>query len=611
MKALDILRPARAAGALRDVDFHLARHLLAVAGESAALVDASVVALAIATLSRAQADGDICLNLAACAGRPVLADGGSTANGNWAGIVAPALATWRAALMASGLVARANINACTQPLVLDAADRLYFTKYFVFEREVAAGLLARAVDAPLADARATERLLDAQFGNLDADPDQRAAARMALGRRLAVITGGPGTGKTTTVTKMLAAMLALADAAKLPAPRVCLAAPTGKAAARLGESIRAAKTILRAAGTEAAEVMRIPEQALTLHRLIGTRPDTHRPRHNAANPLALDVLVIDEASMIDMPLMARVMAALPATARLVLLGDADQLASVEAGAVLGDICRRMFLHADDHEDAATTVTASIAGSIARLRTSHRFRGDGGIGALARAINAGDASAALAACAGDPATRLFAGNDATALDALVARAVRAYRHYLAATDVVDAAQRFGAFRVLCALRDGSRGVAGINARVTAALADAGLIDPRERFYRGRPLLITANDYGVQLFNGDIGLVWPAADGHLHACFVAADRGLRWLPLGRLPAHETVFAMTVHKAQGSEFDTVALVLPERDAPVLGCELIYTAVTRARAAVEIHGNPALLVAAISRRIARSSGLQDALWD
>lgn len=610
MKALDILRPARAAGALRDVDFHLARHLLAVAGESAALVDASVVALAIATLSRVQADGDICLNLAGCAGRPVLGDGGSTANGNWAGIVAPALAAWRAALMASGLVARANSNTCTQPLVLDAADRLYFTKYFLFEREIAAGLLARAVDAPLADARAIERVLDAQFGNLDADPDQRAAARMALGRRLAVITGGPGTGKTTTVTKMLAAMLALADAANRPAPRIRLAAPTGKAAARLGESIRAAKTILRAAGSEAAEVMRIPEQALTLHRLIGTRPDTHRPRHNAANPLALDVLVIDEASMIDMPLMARVMAALPATARLVLLGDADQLASVEAGAVLGDICRRTFLHADDHGDAATTVTAPIAGSIARLRTSHRFRGDGGIGALARAINAGDANAALAACAGDPATRLFAGDDATALDALVVRAVSAYRHYLAATDVADAAQRFGAFRVLCALRDGSRGVAGINARVTAALADAGLIDPRERFYRGRPLLITANDYGVQLFNGDIGLVWPAGDGHLQACFVAADRGLRWLPLGRLPAHETVFAMTVHKAQGSEFDTVALVLPEREAPILGCELIYTAVTRARAAVEIHGNPALLAAAISRRIARSSGLQDALW-
>lgn len=599
MKALDLIQRARAAGVLRDVDCHLPRHLLALATKPSAHL-----ALAIAMLSRTQADGDICLDLASCCGRKVLAD--DSTGGSWEGIDAPSLTEWRTALLDSGIVGNSLEDG--RPLVLDAADRFYLAKYFAFEHTIAEGLLARAVDAPLADTAAIERMLIRWFGAIGAtgtDPHQRAAARVALTRRLAVITGGPGTGKTTTVARILATMVGLAVEADKPLPRIRLAAPTGKAAARLGESIRKAKE--RMAKDDSTNVTHIPEQTSTLHRLLGTRPDTHQPRHDAANTLALDVLVIDEASMIDVPLMARVLAALPADARLVLLGDADQLASVEAGAVLGDLCRGPI------EGAAAKgpeVGTSVRNCLGTLAISHRFGTDSGIGALARAINAGDAGRLVEVCGQDSAVRLLPGVDQVAIDALVATAVAEFRECLATDDVVEAARRFGRFRVLCALRDGPRGVAGINAAVERALATLGLADTRRPYWRGRPLLITANDYGVQLFNGDMGLVWPDERGALCACFPGTKDVVRRLPLQRLPAHETAFAMTVHKSQGSEFDRIALVLPERDTPVLTRELVYTAVTRARDAVEIHGSPALLAIAIERRIIRSSGLRDALW-
>ncbi|MFZ5724424.1 MAG: exodeoxyribonuclease V subunit alpha [Pseudomonadota bacterium] len=561
------LRAARAAGELRDVDVHLARHLLALADGPAG----TGVAQTIARLSRAQGDGDICLDLAAREDR-------------------------RAELLASGLAAL-PAAAGTTPLVLDAGHRLYLRKYFVFEQQVAQDLLARAVDAPLAGDDAVEDALDARVAAGDVDPQQRAAARIALRRRLAVITGGPGTGKTTTVARILAAMLAVDAVAP---SRIRLAAPTGKAAARLGESIRTAKARLLAAGGNASLIERIPEQAQTLHRLLGIRPDTRRPRHGRDHPLPLDVLVIDEASMIDLPSMARTLAALPPTARLVLLGDAHQLASVEAGAVLGDICHGL--------DAGST--SPLAASLAQLVTSHRFRDDSGIGALARAVKDGDSVRTLAVADTDPSVSLQASSTP---DDLAATAINAWRDTFTATDVVTAAARFDRFRILCALREGPAGVRTVNAGIEQALADAGLIASdatAATFYRGRPLLVTENDYGIALFNGDVGLVWPDDDGVLRACFVAADGSVRRLPLARLPAHETCYAMTVHKSQGSEFDHVALVLPGTDSPVLGRELVYTGVTRAKSSVTIQASREVLTMAVERRIRRSSGLRDALW-
>lgn len=308
--------------------------------------------------------------------------------------------------------------------------------------------------------------------------------------------------------------------------------------------------------------------------------------------------------MIDLPLMARVLAALPATARLVLLGDSHQLASVEAGAVLGDIC---------HGIDASASRSPLKRSLAQLLTSHRFRDDRGIGALARAVNAGDSAGAFAIAGSDPAVTLHIAAHTADDGALAAAAIDAWRPALTAPDVVAAARGFDGFRVLCALRDGPRGVLAVNARIEQALADAGLIDAeprRETFYRGRPLLVTENDYGISLFNGDIGLVWPDDDGVLRACFVAADGSVRRLPLARLPAHETCYAMTVHKSQGSEFDRVALVLPDSDSPVLGRELVYTGITRAKSSVAIWSPREVLATAIGRRVERSSGLRDALW-
>ncbi|MFP5440560.1 MAG: exodeoxyribonuclease V subunit alpha [Gammaproteobacteria bacterium] len=599
-KWLEPLRAERQAGTLRDVDVHLARHLLALADGPLT----ANVALAIARLSRAQGDGDICLDLST-------------------------QAIWRAELLASGLASLApagdspagamkitpaispapfsgsssGVSRTITPLVIDAGHRLYLRKYFVFEQQVANDLLARAVDAPLADAATLAHALDGQFGGSGSDARQRAAADTALQRRLAVITGGPGTGKTTTVTRILAAMLSLPTENGGPL-RIRLAAPTGKAAARLGESIRAAKAKLLAAGGDADAVARIPEDAQTLHRLLGTRPDTRKPRHGADNPLPLDVLVIDEASMIDLPLMARTLAALPPAARLVLLGDSHQLASVEAGAVLGDIC---------HGIGADGSRSPLKRSLAQLLTSHRFRDDSGIGALARAINAGDSDGAMAIAASDPAIALHGTSANAGGDTLAAAAIDAWQPALMAPDVITAARGFDRFRVLCALRDGPRGVSAINARIEQALADAGLIaadQQRGTFYRGRPLLVTENDYGISLFNGDIGLVWPDDDGVLRACFVAADGSVRRLPLARLPAHETCYAMTVHKSQGSEFDRVALVLPDADSPVLGRELVYTGITRAKTSVAIWSPREVLATAIGRRVERSSGLRDALW-
>lgn len=306
--------------------------------------------------------------------------------------------------------------------------------------------------------------------------------------------------------------------------------------------------------------------------------------------------------MIDLPLLSRLVAAVPPDAQLVLLGDRDQLASVEAGSVLGDLCNRGEVSAR---------ARPIARSIAVLTTSHRFAADSGIGALARAANAGDVESAFATLAAhdDVAQQDIATTAlASAVAAEVERHLGAYRH---AADPVTAIRRFNAFRFLCALRDGPFGVDHINRLVERALVQRELIDLRQRHYDGRPLLVIQNDYGVRLFNGDTGLVLRDDDGVLRAFFLQGDGTLRRIALNRLPAHETCYAMTVHKSQGSEFDRVALVLPDTDSPVLGRELVYTGITRAKTSVAIWSPRAVLATAIARRVERSSGLRDALWN
>lgn len=604
-----VLETLASQGGLRDLDLHFARFMAECADESS-----DALRLAAALVSRATGEGHVCIDLSELAGQPLrsdAADAGTTL------ITAPDLDAWCVALHASGVVgdaAETDADAC--PLVLDSAHRLYLARYWRYERDLAAGLLARA--RGFCDGVDEARLaagLDRLFPVSDGEPDrQRTAAALAVLKRLAVISGGPGTGKTTTVTRLLALLVEQSPTVR---PHIALAAPTGKAAARLTESIRTAKASLACAPEVAAA---IPDEAATLHRLLGWRPGGYR--HRADNPLPADVLVVDEASMVDLPMMARLVAALPAHARLILLGDKDQLASVEAGNVLGDLCggdepaysadlrARVRPFAQLH--GPTGAASAIADSVVLLRKSYRFGTDSGIGRLARRVNEGDGRGARSILFEDAPTDV-AWHPLTepALPAALTRAVVArYREFLEETEVAAALTAFNRFRVLCALKGGPLGVAALNRHIEQALARARLIRPDQRWYCGRPVMVTANDYGLRLYNGDIGLVWPEPGGErLAAFFATSEGGVRKVYPGRLSAVETCYAMTVHKSQGSEFDELLMVLPGAESPVMTRELIYTGLTRARRKVTLCGEPSLFDA-VSRRVVRRSGLREALW-
>jgi exodeoxyribonuclease V alpha subunit len=437
---------------------------------------------------------------------------------------------------------------------------------------------------------------------------QRRAAAVAALHGLGILCGGPGTGKTHTVARLLALLVELAGDRP---PRIALAAPTGKAAQRLAESLRKSADVLPAG-------LKLPDNVPTLHRLLGLRPDGSA-RHDADHPLACDLLLIDEASMVDLPLLARTLRALPATARLILLGDPNQLASVEAGAVLGELCAGAggYSAAGAARLAAATGDAAPGGgpggigdAIALLTHSYRFEGGGAIGRLAAAVNAGDADAAFDLLRAGSAARFEAIDTPAALNArLAAHVAPALQPLFETADPASALARLGEFQVLTALREGPFGVTGVNAAIERALHRRGLIRGQAVNYTGRPLLIGSNDYSLGLFNGDLGLLLPDAGGALRAWFAGPDGVPRPLTLTRLPAHESAYALTVHKSQGSEFAQVLLILPPQPNPLLTRELIYTALTRARGGVTVWGTQATLAAAIGRRLERDSGLADRL--
>lgn len=592
------------------------------------------------------------------------------------------LAAWQAALAHPLLVGRGAGNT---PLVrID--ERLYLRRYWQYECDVRAGIDARlAAGAALQAGLVPEAFRAALDVLFPAAPDgavdwQKLACALAARSAFSIVTGGPGTGKTTTVVKLLALLqsLALHRGSESRPLRIRLAAPTGKAAARLNESIAGAVARLPLAALPAGERVRdaIPTDVSTLHRLLGSRPDTRHFRHDARNPLPLDVLVVDEASMVDLEMMAALLAALPPTARLVLLGDKDQLASVEAGAVLGELCQRARAahYTPATRDWLAAVTGAAIGAdlidtagealdqaIAMLRVSHRFTAASGIGRLADAVNAGDIAAMHALWPqryADLARVKLAGSDDGSFRELVIDGGVAnfpgkgqgrrsgddvlappvgYRHYLQAVrdgqPRADAAQEafdhwaravlaaHGRFQVLCALRRGPFGVDGLNQRIARLLGEAGLIAAVHGWYLGRPVLVTRNDYALGLMNGDIGITLalprPAADAMpgaaaqwgLRVAFPSGDgtQGIKWVLPSRLQAVETVFAMTVHKSQGSEFAHAALVLPETLSPILTRELVYTGITRARHWLTLvtAGTERVLDEAAGRRVQRASGL------
>lgn len=533
----------------------------------------------------------------------------------------PSIETLRAQLGSSRWAAQASADVIT-PLVYDEADRLWLGRYFHYERQVAEALHTRmAGGTPAADAEALRDALAPFFALDPAAPDAQAVAALTgLVSPLTVITGGPGTGKTTTVFWLLAAWIGLRLRSGLPVPRIRLAAPTGKAAARLGESLR--HRLERFDG-DAVVRAAIPQEASTLHRLLGVRLGSTRFRHHADHPLDADMVVVDEVSMVDLPLMAKLLDALPSTAALVLLGDRDQLASVEAGNVLAAICAAAADGAVAPARARLVEAVTgwawpsrdgapcFAGAVVALSTSHRFKSDSGLARLAALVRDGDVEGVRDGLAAGAFVGVAIDREAAVEpgQALLRQHLDGFAALAGMTDPQAALAAASRQRILTAMRDGAYGSVALNAAFDLALRRRAGVPADQARYAGQLLLVTRNDYTTGLFNGDVGVVLADAGGTLRAWFPDADGGVRKLALSLLPECESAWVMTIHKSQGSEFDTVAIVLPAHDARVLGRELLYTAVTRARERVCLIATDATLATTIGRSTRRYSGLADRL--
>ncbi len=597
-----LLIEALAQKLFRPLDVQFA---LTVAGR-----DEPAVTLAAAILSRDAGEGHVCLPLSRLAAEAedkshsllmaLFAEAGAPCD--WAGI-----------LQRSEAVSDGHTPA---PMVL-AGERLYLNRMWCNELTVAS--FFSEVNQPLSvDEDQLRHILDGLFPSTEGINWQKVAAAVALTRRISVISGGPGTGKTTTVAKLLAALVQMANGGRC---RIHLAAPTGKAAARLTESLGAA---LRQLALTDDQKKRLPVEASTLHRLLGAQPGSQRLRYHAGNPLHLDVLVVDEASMIDLPMMSRLIDALPAHGRVIFLGDRDQLASVEAGAVLGDICAWVnagFTPARAEQLCRLTGMAVPGGepggagalrdSLCLLQTSYRFGSDSGIGQLAAAVNRGDKKSTRSVFSqgfSDIEHKPLQARDD--YQALLDDALAGYARYLQL--VRDEAEpkailaAFSEYQLLCALREGPFGVAGLNERLEQTLANQRRIGrtPHSRWFDGRPVMISRNDSALGLFNGDIGVALNRGQG-TRVWFPLPDGSIKSVQPSRLPEHETAWAMTVHKSQGSEFDHAALILPGQMVPVVTRELVYTAITRARRRLSLYADERILVQAIATRTERRSGL------
>jgi exodeoxyribonuclease V alpha subunit len=602
-----VLAPFVEAGVFGASEVHLAEaverlHRGSPDGEVAPPLSGEEI-LALAVAARAPRLGHVCVELDEVAQRIAEPDGGAGATADeplpW-----PDPTAWAAALDASALVQRPGEEpeGPTRPLVWDGR-RLYLHRYEHYEAFVAHDLARRAT-SPLRPLAGTH--LDALFPPSPggAEDRQRGAAVAALSSPVSVIAGGPGTGKTRTIARLLAAALA-ADGSSVR--EFALAAPTGKAAARMTEAVHAAVNEVEATGiVDAAVVERLRDaEATTLHRLLGARPGGGFARNRHA-PLPHDLVIVDETSMVALPLMARLLDAVRPEARVVFVGDPDQLASVEAGTVLADLVG----------PAGSDAPGPLAGRVTVLDRVHRFGEASGIAELAGAVRIGDVDTVLGLLDGRrPDLRLVAPESAAVgevEEALVAAGVAVIEAARAGHDA-DAVRAASAMKVLAAQHRGPNGRFDWATRIERAVLDrVGDVDRRGRWYVGRPVLITGNDPLNRVFNGDTG-VGVAAGAGLAVTLpdARAEGGHRRVLPSRLRDVETWWSMTIHKSQGSEFPHVVVALPARaESPVLTRELLYTAITRAREQVTIVATEASLRAAVSRPVARASGLAPRLW-
>lgn len=580
------------------------------------------VRLAASLISRQLSNGHVCVRLPEFAGRSL--EAGDNEHG---GVQFPRLAGWLQSLENAECVGRPGDF---KPMILDGAHRLYFQRYWQYEQDVAGFILRRfSADLdtdPHFSSVSTREKLQFYFPEMSMGKISwpGIAAAIALTGQFLIITGSPGTGKTTAITKIMAFL----QDVKNRGLRIALCAPTGKAAARMEESVKKTKMIL-----DCPEAIKdsIPDEAMTIHRLLGSIMYSPYFSYNEKNNLPYDLVVVDETSMIDLPLAAKLMTALRPDAKLILLGDRDQLASVDAGSVLGDICfpeplnvfSRTFGRKMERICGVSVETSDAAPDvrdcIIEMKQNYRFSEGSGIGILSQLIKTGDADAVLELIGegkfSDVCLCEISGSE-DILELSRKTVLEFYRAYLqtiasGSGSIEDIFSRFEAFRVLCAMRVGHWGSERMNRVIENLLAESGLIRLADPYYQGRPVMIVQNDYRLQLFNGDVGVVLKdSSDRNKFKVYFRDPRqGFRKILPERLPRHETVWAMTVHKSQGSEFDDVVLILAENDSSVLTRELLYTGITRARLSVSIWAGKNTLQRTIQKQIIRQSGLTDAI--
>ena len=622
MSILATIEKLRDIGTFSDLDVHFTKLITTLSHDTdEALLMGAVLASHFTT------EGSSCVDLKQYANKlfPSVVQEGIES------LSCPSYSSWLTSLQNCQIVGQPGDYT---PLILDK-HRLYLYRYFYYEQQLATKIcLLSQMPSQSINHRILEESLSRLFPNTLND-SQKIATRTAMLHHFCIISGGPGTGKTTTVVKILTGLLE-----QNPNLNIALAAPTGKAAVRLQEAVTQTLTHLNC--TPAIKAA-IPEETYTIHRLLGSRPTSPYFHRHADNILPYDVIIVDEASMIDLALMAKLVQAIPKTARLILLGDKDQLASVEAGTVLGDICEAGIdrgqgsgergqetreINTVSNHYSQTTVknnpflhsrlklqrNFSLEKSIVLLEKNYRFGEDSGIRALAQAVKEGQGEKALQILQSEnyPDVSWHSINPSNNLPPdLLDQIVVHFSACLENESPLEILQQFDRVKVLSATRHGRYGVIQVNRQIETELSKKGLIQIGVRWYHGRPIMITRNDYRLSLFNGDVGIILGNIAGYqkLQAFFPSNKGQFRTLMHYRLPEHETVYAMTIHKSQGSEFDNVLMLLPDQISPLLTRELIYTAITRARQSVKIWGNESVFLTACSEKISRSSGLRDQL--